>query len=449
MASETPHLLLKILSGPHVGAELDLVEGTYIIGSDLECDIILMDTMAAPRQLRLTLETGNIILEPIEGITYLSGRPLEGKTDHVPMYAFITVGSSHMMLGEVGRPWPKVTAEEAPSLIPGKEGEIKIEAVAKQPTAGVGKPITTVIMPLIPKSLKILFYVATSILIFIVLMATNRAIQSTRISHETVLHQKLVNIQNAIYTYNKNNTINIESANGYFELTGYVETGDEIIAIQDAMYKIDSSIEVNIYSSQGIVDLVTGILNDASVFLSVKSLGKGNVEVYGYCFISERWQSAKAAIKLHVPGLQELVDHVVDGIFANKVVQEIIWQEGLSTLITLSVTPSEINASGLVGSPTYDLWKNAEHIINEKLYHSVPIIDNIKVITFANNEQQFFDIPIESINISVPGYVVFHNGSRYFEGTTLPNGYMIKEISGNGIILTQGNNEVIIKLDQL
>ena len=47
--------ILKIFSGPHVGGEVMVRDGHYVIGSDETCDVILSDPFIAPRHARLTV----------------------------------------------------------------------------------------------------------------------------------------------------------------------------------------------------------------------------------------------------------------------------------------------------------------------------------------------------------------------------------------------------------
>ncbi|MGC8718462.1 MAG: FHA domain-containing protein, partial [Thermodesulforhabdaceae bacterium] len=38
---------MKLLSGPHLGAEVALDPGAYIVGSEDSCDLVLMDSSLA------------------------------------------------------------------------------------------------------------------------------------------------------------------------------------------------------------------------------------------------------------------------------------------------------------------------------------------------------------------------------------------------------------------
>ncbi len=68
---------LRIFSGVHLGAEIELTEGTYVIGTDDACDLILSDSSLAARHaaLRVFSDGRNVQVtaEPLDGSFMLSG----------------------------------------------------------------------------------------------------------------------------------------------------------------------------------------------------------------------------------------------------------------------------------------------------------------------------------------------------------------------------------------
>lgn len=52
--------LLKIFSGPNIGAEVPLQDGVYVLGSDDDCDLVLADHFIAPRHAQLELSGGKV-----------------------------------------------------------------------------------------------------------------------------------------------------------------------------------------------------------------------------------------------------------------------------------------------------------------------------------------------------------------------------------------------------
>ena len=57
-------VILRIFSGLHIGAEIELIEGIYVIGTDDSCDLILNDSTLKGRHaaLRVSPEAGKLAL---------------------------------------------------------------------------------------------------------------------------------------------------------------------------------------------------------------------------------------------------------------------------------------------------------------------------------------------------------------------------------------------------
>ena len=71
---------LRIFSGIHLGAEIELEEGVYVIGTDDSCDIILTDTSLVARHAALRVafpdSLAQVSVEPLDGRISLSGTVL-------------------------------------------------------------------------------------------------------------------------------------------------------------------------------------------------------------------------------------------------------------------------------------------------------------------------------------------------------------------------------------
>ncbi len=452
MAEQAAQVIFKILSGLHTGAELELKNGTYILGSDADCDVVLTDSLLSPRHLKLNVKGLSVSLEPIEGPTYLSGKPLEGKVENVPLYSFITLGSTHLMLGEAGHPWPKVTAANAPDLMilagiksPAEEAVIAQAKAAKQ----AEKEITPV-EPLIPFPLKVLFYSVTSLILTIVFTGLYMTIRENEENSSSVLQDNIYYLEANLLPYNAKNNLTIEAQNDHIVVSGYIGTLKELEAIKRIAKNSNFEIEVDIYCQEQLVEAVAKVLQYCNLNLNVSSGNNlGDITVSGFSFIKDKWLSAKAAIQLKIKGIKNITDQVIDGSRADQIIETVIAEKGLSSSLKINLKVDSIVVTGTVNQDVYGEWVKIKSTLNEKLLSSIPIEDDVNVITYANNDAPYFDFPIESINLEEPGWITFQNGQRYFEGTLLANGYTIKKISQEGIILTQGNNEIIINLEFL
>lgn len=113
--AESTDWILKILSGPHQGAEVTLRPGRVLLGSDPDCDVVLHDLLIAPRHLALELADGKLSLEPLDGPAFIAGHRARA-TMPVPAFTFITAGTTHLIAGPSSARWPLISAADAPEL---------------------------------------------------------------------------------------------------------------------------------------------------------------------------------------------------------------------------------------------------------------------------------------------------------------------------------------------
>ena len=76
----------RILTGPHMGAELVLPAGALLIGSDDSCDVILQDSSVAPRQVRLDIaaEGPSVRVTPLDKTVLAGGEPVPAEGAELP-----------------------------------------------------------------------------------------------------------------------------------------------------------------------------------------------------------------------------------------------------------------------------------------------------------------------------------------------------------------------------
>lgn len=81
-------IILRIFSGLHLGAEIELIEGVYVIGTDDSCDLILNDGTLKGRHaaLRVASEDGKLglTIEALDGPVFINGAKI---VDECPVEA--------------------------------------------------------------------------------------------------------------------------------------------------------------------------------------------------------------------------------------------------------------------------------------------------------------------------------------------------------------------------
>ncbi|MEI6986580.1 MAG: FHA domain-containing protein [Rhodospirillaceae bacterium] len=113
MANQNCPFILKLLSGPHLGAEVELGPGEYLLGRDDACDIVLSDHDLAFRHARLILSDSGMAIAALDGPVTVGGQAIGGKSVPVPPFQVVTLGAMQCRLGPAGIPWPPIAPPDA------------------------------------------------------------------------------------------------------------------------------------------------------------------------------------------------------------------------------------------------------------------------------------------------------------------------------------------------
>ncbi|MBR6058855.1 MAG: hypothetical protein IKP58_11865 [Victivallales bacterium] len=100
--------ILKILTGPQEGAELELSVGIALrIGTDDSCDVVLVDAMAPAQAMELVQEGDDIFVTVAAERIFAGDAPLPvGEKTTLPDYTILTIGSTRCAIGDADKPWP-------------------------------------------------------------------------------------------------------------------------------------------------------------------------------------------------------------------------------------------------------------------------------------------------------------------------------------------------------
>lgn len=132
--------ILKILTGPQEGAELELDAGIALrIGTDDSCDIVLVDAMAPAQALELVMEGDDVSVTAAAERIFAGDAALPvGEKTALPDYTILTIGSTRCAVGDADKPWPPlrwipldVLLAEKPQ--PEQEAEKSAEESADKP----------------------------------------------------------------------------------------------------------------------------------------------------------------------------------------------------------------------------------------------------------------------------------------------------------------------------
>lgn len=100
--------ILKILTGPQEGAELELDASIALrMGTDDSCDIAIVDAMAPGQALDIVMEGDDVFVTAAAERIFAGDAPLPvGEKTVLPDYTVLTIGSTRCAVGNTDKAWP-------------------------------------------------------------------------------------------------------------------------------------------------------------------------------------------------------------------------------------------------------------------------------------------------------------------------------------------------------
>lgn len=105
---DSAHLatVFKLLSGPQRGAEIPLDDGEYLIGSDEDCDIVLLDDSVAGHHVLLNKQGEKLQLTARDQAVLVGAYELpQGESTDIPTGTVFGLGTTYIALGLPGVDW--------------------------------------------------------------------------------------------------------------------------------------------------------------------------------------------------------------------------------------------------------------------------------------------------------------------------------------------------------
>lgn len=443
--------LLKVIGGPHQGAEIGLYAGKTLVGSDDECDVVLHDVLVAPQHVELDLSTTGIIAAPLGGRVFINGKRVREARQPLPAFAFLSIGGSHLVLGPAGQTWPLLSAADLPDLE--KESEADPKAVESTPvtslttgetTESTLKPIAsegkiTSESPDISRSASragpVLGIVAGIILLvgwvvvykdFFAEGGKTKPAKGGQISENHDADLPITRVEAVIKELGLVDSILVEEAAGRLTASGYVDTESKQRELQAALRATVPGLRTKIYSLEKIASTARSLIEAQRLPLTASSLSEGKLRISGKLTSADPWIRMKQTLLAEVPGLSEVQDDVEieapqppapNKLFISRV--PVIENSSVSPPVITPV-PSPVIAPSAPTQPVMVPEHATEGLIT----------------------QDTIDTPEATIASIRPsgeglGYIRLNTGGVYFTGARLPYGGTIDKIEADSVTIIE------------
>lgn len=325
MSNNRKQWLLKVIAGPHQGAEIGLDAGKTLIGSDDECDVVLHDILVAPQHVELELNESGVVAAPLGGRVYANGKRIRDSRQGVSSFGFISIGGTHLVIGPADAAWPLLSAADIPELE--KETEAPAETEAKAETAADAaapkeqgsKPAASSNGSVVPPAVQAqasrygpFLGIAAGVLLLLAWVVIYNDFSGRRVTDEAVGSNKPIDRARAIVEeMGVVGSVKIEEAGGgRLSATGYVDTESKQRELQAVFREEVPGLRTKIYSLEKIASSARSLIDAQRLPLTVSSLTEGKLKVTGKLPSADPWLQMRQTLQREVPGVSGIEDGV-------------------------------------------------------------------------------------------------------------------------------------------
>ena len=416
--SESPNqLILKVFSGPHVGAEVVLADGEYVIGQSDDADIILNDPEIAGTHARLIVKNDQTTCVAIgDAEVFVDGNSV---TDvDLQHFQYFTLGSTHLAVGPMNASWPNRPLPEATSpeedgsesvverSVHGNEESVdEVNESREEPVSQTDETAET------SAHRKPNYWgtVAAVLILLPVLGGFSAAVLAGYLgdgSSSQLQRATLGELRGIVHQYAPESSVEITESDGLYTAEGYVKTEDVERSLEEALWKADPAIDTHrIWSTESAVRAARRTLQSYQLPLNVAIGDKpGQIVVTGNVTNVDTWHHVRDVLKSDTR-FDELVDHV------NKASQPVSPTETVKTSVT---KPVEKEVKTTEEKPAEQPAKPA------------------KTTTVETPPFQ-----VAGVTIGLSRFATLDNGANVYVGSRVAGGYRVNSIDREAVVMTK------------
>lgn len=442
--------LLKILSGPHQGAEVALDEGELLIGSAQDCDLILSDTLVSARHLKVVVSETGVSIVPLESPVYFDGQEIaKDQYFAVEPFKFISIGTTHFVIGPTEGEWPALSAADIPDLTKLEKEEVSEEGAGEGEVVAEAAPVVVVeeekgIRKLIKENRNwVIGGVGVVVLIIVGMVVLFLGLRG---KEEVVPVDTRKEIEKVIANTGFPQALSIEEKDGVYYVRGWVDNTDEGDKVKRDLKKIGGhvvgEIRVEAQAVESLRDLLKGL---GAEFVAVEGIEPGMIRIYGYYGDDAGWDAIKSDIGRDIPGLKLLKDDVKTPKQLHAIIAKVLGDDKLGGVLQYVPQKEGIVMKGMISQTDIERVKESIRHLQAAVGPGIPIKNQIVV---ARPEDLYLDLDMDSVIIGRHGYIITKSGQKLFEGGVLKGGYKIDKISREGIILKKDDQTITLNLGE-
>lgn len=450
---------LKILNGPHVGAEVSLSDKIWVVGRSDTCDIALLDETLKEQHAKFSLKDGKVFCEPFEGaMVSVDGFTLDGPTE-LKKYQSILCGKTLLSVGPSNEAWPEISLKEVKAEEK-KETQSEIEAskevqeeVKKSKEKSSHFPFFTKLKEII-FSLRIwLIVVFIALGVFFVFRSNEQTISEPEQKSFPIVSLK-ASIEKVLEEFGvEPSLIKLGLSGKMFTLQCYVGTLVTKKELQDKLRALPNVTfqSLRIFAQQSFLEQTQEALKSLQTVQVVAAARPDTLILKGYLYDMEQLPTIKSRLFYDIMGLNALETSLLSQDDVYKLASNLLTQYNLMGLLKIQPMKAGIMVTGNIQASDEPYWKDARKALKRTFDSICKVLTYVAVVAPSAVKKLFFPSPIIGVSIpnDEPGWIDLKDGGRYYEGTLLDSGYILQSISPEGIRLQKNEDSIFFALEEL
>jgi type III secretion protein D len=461
MPESTNPFILKVLSGPHLGAEVQLDIGEYRIGRDFDCDVVLTDHSLASEHALLAITPEGIRVQNLAGEVIVDRQLHDDPARLLPFFTMLTLGTTLLTVGPESATWPNLQpplpglGERAPGVAAVEDNDAGAAGVAARDRA-TAKPTMVTAEPALHRNPAGIRLLATGVLGAAIIGVLSFLGRSDQQQATPLDLERLVMSEDAgrgpqvstpemilaerITALGKAGTLGVEpDGEDSWVVRGYLRTVKERHDVQAALDELDLALRYQILVDEQLEQMARDTLTALGRRLDTVIVDAGILTLTGFIPEASDLQRAVDIVGRDVRGLRSIDNRVETERSVLASMQRRLADSGLAGLIRLDLENGKIVARGRVGSDRAEAWQTLfASFVEDFGRFSIPILSEV-VRVQDDTAPTTVALDVRAVGgIGRQSWVILGDGEKYLEGSLLADGWRIERIGAAEIVLARG-----------
>ncbi len=441
-AKERVPMMLKVLTGRHAGASMRLKSRQYTIGSQEMCDFIFLDEGFSSGNLTLDLTGDKPTLSAAEGMQVRVGaQSMERESIVLGRYESVTVGKTRFAIGPADEPWPEIQESVDPvapspaeqSVTPGADlGHFPPLTKDEQYLATFPEAVAKRERPFYKRHEKRIALIIGGLSITAIAYLTRpEKPKEPDLKTRVGLVMADMGLQDLRIA---------EDSNGLC-VVGQVATDSLKTLLMARLEALNPPVAGRIQSAERIALSALDILEMYHLDLDVRVRPRGRLVLRGVYDDRNRLRGIMESLRQEVAGLSGIEDSVLPTAFIYPFLSESLTKESLSQKIRFEADKGRLFGlliKGKMRKPDLEAWNRVKKAVASSygLDLQERWTDKLSpALLKTASAWMELDTDLMAVGLGALNYLTMRNGRKYFEGTRLSTGHIIRSIQKDRIIL--------------